>query len=106
MHLSETLPRQEKPGAHKRSRLNKRIPRMGRVVFSDHDNAVHCTVKSFSDKGAILTMSGWLGLPSNFELYVEPDNIRASCSVSKRKGSNIEVAFTDVETDVRYRARA
>lgn len=77
---------------------------MGRVVFSDHSNAVHCTVRSFSEESAVLSMSGWMGVPSEFLLYVEPDNIRAKCLVSQRKGSNVQVRFTEIETDMRYRA--
>ena len=87
-----------------RTTLSSRVPRMGRVVFTDHANAVHCSVRRFSRQGAMLTMSGWMGLPSEFQLYVEPDNIRAVCSVTSRKGSNIEVSFTEVEEDVRFRA--
>lgn len=89
-----------------RAKLNHRLQRMGRVVFSDDNNAVHCAVKNFSNDNAVLVMSGWMGLPSNFTLYVEPDSIRTQCRVIKRKGSNIQVEFTDIEEGIRYRASA
>jgi len=89
-----------------RSKLNNRLPRIGRVVFSDDNSAVHCAVKNFSSENAILVMSGWMGLPSSFTLYVEPDSVRAECRVINRKGSNIQVEFTDLEEGVRYRSRA
>jgi len=106
MQLYNDLNIEKQRPSKNRNSLNKRLPRIGRVVFSDQNNAVHCTVKNFSEEKAILTMSGWMGLPSEFMLYVEPDNIRTKCQVSKRKGSNIEVQFTEVEHDIRYRSVA
>lgn len=86
-----------------RNQLNKRLPRVGRVLFSPESSPVHCNVKNFTDEQATLTMSGWMGLPSNFTLYIEPDSIRTTCRVLSRKGSNIQVEFTEVEQGVRYR---
>lgn len=86
--------------------LAKRIPRMGKVVFSDNSNPVHCAVKNLTQSNAIITMTGWLGLPSNFTLFVEPDAIRADCRVIRRKGSNVEVEFTRVCEGERYRSVA
>lgn len=106
MHLSSETVKPKTRSNIKRSTLNKRLPRMGRVVFSENASPVHCTVKSFSVSGAVLTMTGWMGLPSEFQLYVEPDNIRAKCTVAKRKGSNVEVHFLEIENDIRYRAVA
>lgn len=87
-----------------RNQLNKRLPRVGRVLFSPDSSPVHCIVKNFTDDQATLTMSGWMGLPSSFTLYIEPDSIRTICRVISRKGSNIQVEFTEVEQGVRYRA--
>ncbi len=88
-----------------RAKLNNRLPRIGRVVFNDESSAVHCAVKNFSSENAVLVMSGWMGLPSLFTLYVEPDSIRAQCRVISRKGSNIQVEFMELEEGVRYRNR-
>jgi hypothetical protein len=89
-----------------RNQLNKRLPRVGRVLFSPDSSPVHCSVKNFTDEQATLTMSGWMGLPSAFTLYIEPDSIRAACRVLSRKGSNIQVEFTEVEEGVRYRSQS
>ena len=53
--------------------LSRRMPRMGKVVFGEHSAPVHCAVKELTGNSAVLTMTGWLGLPSNFTLFVEPD---------------------------------
>lgn len=86
--------------------LSSRIPRIGKVVFSEEGNPVHCTVREFSSRGATITMTGWLGLPSQFTLYVEPDSVRAQCTVLGRRGNNIEVEFSSVEENIRFRLHA
>ena len=89
-----------------RNQLNKRMQRMGRVIFSEGGNPVHCIVNKFTESSATLSMTGWMGLPSEFTLYIEPDSIRTECRVILRRGSNIEVEFLDVEHDVRYKQSA
>lgn len=94
---------EKSPKRAMRKSLNKRMPRMGKVVFAEGGTPVHCSVKDFSDNGAVLSMTGWMGLPSSFVLFVEPDTVRADCRVTKRKGSSISVEFTSVEHGIRLR---
>lgn len=89
-----------------RKLLSQRVPRMGKVLFSENSAPVHCAVKNLAENKATLTMSGWLGLPSSFVLFVEPDAIRAECRVILRRGSNIDVEFTSIEEETRFRASA
>ena len=84
--------------------LSRRIPRMGKVIFGENSTPVHCAVKELAENTAVLTMTGWLGLPSNFTLFIEPDSIKADCRIILRKGSNIRVEFIQVEEGIRYRA--
>lgn len=79
---------------------------MGKVVFAEGGTPVHCAVKDFSNSGAVLSMTGWMGLPSNFVLFIEPDTVRADCRVISRKGSSISVEFTTFEEGVRLRGAA
>lgn len=106
MHQQAGALGQIKSMSREKRNLSKRIPRMGKVVFDGNSSAVDCAVKNFSGENAILTMAGWMGLPSSFTLFVEPDSIKATCRVIQRKGSNIQVEFTDVMEGVRYRATA
>ncbi len=76
---------------------------MGKVIFNESAAPVACAVKEFSRNGAVLSMTGWLGVPSTFTLYVEPDSVRADCRIINRKGSKVQVEFIDLEDDVRYR---
>ena len=90
----------------KLKKRNSRIPRMGRVVFSEGGAPVHCAVRNFSEDRATITMNGWIGFPSEFKLFVEPDSVCAECRVIKRKGSTVEVDFTSVKYGMRYKAGA
>ncbi|MEM9330154.1 MAG: hypothetical protein AAGA53_02440 [Pseudomonadota bacterium] len=80
------------------------MPRIGWVVFSEQSNPVHCAVKEFTETRAIITMSGWMGLPSEFTLYVEPDSVRVQCKVVRSSGSNVEVHLSNMEKNVRFRS--
>ena len=103
MQSDTSISRVQASKPRKRNSLTKRLPRMGKVVLDGNTTAIQCPVREFSESHAVLTMSGWLAFPSEFTLYVEPDSIRAHCRVMKRRGSTIEVGFTQIEHDVRYK---
>ena len=104
MQTDMRMPENKAAKPRKRNNLTKRLPRMGKVVLDGNSSAIACPVREFSDHHAVLTMSGWLAFPSEFTLYVEPDSIRAHCRITKRRGSTIEVGFTEVEHGARYKA--
>jgi len=78
---------------------------MGYLVFNGQPSGVPCGVREFTVDGAILIMSGWIGVPDEFSLFVEPDSVRVDCKVIKKRGSKVQVTFETWETDVRYRTR-
>ena len=92
--------------ARSRVRLSKRMPRIGKIVISSDSAPVSCTVKNFNDNSAVLSMVGWIGLPSSFKLYIEPDNIMAHCQVTKQKGSSVQVEFSYIAHDMRFSGQA
>ena len=92
---------QDKPD-RRTAKLGKRLPRVGKVLFNENSSPVQCTVKHLESDAATLVMTGWLGLPSNFVLFVEPDSIRANCRVLSRKGSKIDVELLEVTEQCRY----
>ena len=86
--------------------LGKRLPRIGKVLFNENSTPIECTVKQLEEKSATLVMTGWMGLPSNFVLYIEPDSIRADCRVLKRNGSKIDVELLTTTEQSLYAASA
>jgi len=76
---------------------------MAWLVVEGQTQGFHCTLREFSEDGAHLTVSGLMGIPETFSLYVEPDSIRFECRVILRKGSSVRVDFVDRLENARYR---
>jgi len=84
---------------------NARGTRMGYLVFNGQPGGVPCGVREFTTEGAVLTMNGWMGVPDEFSLFIEPDSVRVDCKVLRKRGSKVQVSFVTWENDVRYRTR-
>ena len=76
---------------------------MAWLVVDGQNQGFHCNLREFSQDGAFLTVSGLMGIPDVFLLYVEPDSIKFECRVITRRGSAVQVEFTDTTENVRYR---
>lgn len=81
----------------------RRANRLSWLVVEGQTQGFHCVLREFSTDGAQLTVSGLMGIPERFFLYVEPDSIKLTCSVTLRKGNSVRVRFTNCEENVRYR---
>ena len=66
---------------------------------------VPCTVRDLVEGKATLIMGGWLGIPEQFSLYVEPDQIRLECRIAERRGNAVTVAFDGLVNEARPRLR-
>ena len=88
----------------KRSRIEaRRANRLAYLVVDGQTQGFHCTLREFSEEGAHLTVSGLMGIPEQFYLYVEPDAIKFKCAVNMRKGNSVRVNFVEREHNVRFR---
>ena len=86
----------------KRNELS-RANRLAWLVVEGQTQGFHCQLREFSTEGAQLTVSGLMGIPDQFLLYIEPDSIRFTCKVMLRKGNSVKVSFAEREENVRYR---
>ncbi|MGB7287731.1 MAG: hypothetical protein WBC71_12430 [Salaquimonas sp.] len=77
--------------------------RLAWLVVEGQTQGFHCSLREFSTEGAQLTVSGLMGIPDQFSLYIEPDSIKLACSVILRKGNSVRVNFTNREENVRFR---
>ena len=71
-----------------------RVLKAGLVCFNDRHVTVPCVVRDMSAGGARLTVTGSVGVPDTFELYIELDASRARCEVTWRRGDTVGVRFT------------
>ena len=81
----------------------RRANRMAWLVVEGQTQGFHCQLREFSAQGAQLTVSGLMGIPDKFQLYIEPDSIRFNCSVLLRKGNSVSVRFDLREENIRFR---
>ena len=81
----------------------KSCNRLAYLVVEGQTQGFSCSIGQFSPDGAQLTVSGLMGIPEKFNLYVEPDAVRYECQVTLRKGNSVRVAFKASEQNARYR---
>ena len=81
----------------------RRANRMAWLVVEGQTQGSHCQLREFSGEGAQLTVSGLMGIPDKFLLYVVPDSIRFNCTVLQRKGNSVSVRFDLRQENVRFR---
>ena len=78
--------------------VRRRVLKSGLICFNTRHSTLPCAVRDLSERGAKLTVSGSIGVPDTFELYVELDGLWAECEVVWRRADVIGVAFTSPVT--------
>ena len=81
----------------------RRSNRLAWLVVEGQDQRFHAAMRDYAEEGVRLTVSGLMGIPDRFLLYVEPDSIRYNCNVLERLGNTVRVAFTGRAENVRFR---
>ena len=76
---------------NKRSAPRHRILKAGTIAFSGA--GIDCTVRNLSETGAALEVVSVVGIPTEFSLVIQSDNINRKCHVVWRKMNRIGVAF-------------
>ena len=77
--------------------------RIGYISFDGQNSSIPCSVREFDETGAVLSMNGWLAVPEEFPLYVEPDRIQVTCKVLKKRGSKVQVSFKHANENTKTR---
>jgi hypothetical protein len=68
-----------------------RVLKAGSISFGGA--AIDCVVRNVSATGAALEVASPVGIPDEFTLVIEADNVRRRCAVVWRKEKRIGVAF-------------
>ncbi len=72
----------------------RRASRPGRILIDSHSQAVPCRVRRLCADQAVITVDGWMGIPSRFRLLIEPGRAHHACRVVSRKGNCAQVELT------------
>ena len=79
--------------ANRRIEARTRIFQGASVVFNGRQSVLACTVRNWSETGAMVRMADWIALPETFELDIA--NIEGSVRVRQcwRRGDDVGVVF-------------
>ena len=79
--------------ANRRIEMRTRVFHGARVVFNGRQSVMACTVRNWSQTGAMVRMSDWIALPETFELDIA--NTEESVRVRQcwRRGDDVGVVF-------------
>ena len=81
------------PGEQAPAPRRRGAPRLAFLTIEGQDKGLPCSLRDYTREGAVVTVSGWIGIPERFSLYVEPEGVRHQCRISARKGSAVRVIF-------------
>ena len=65
----------------------------GRIVFNRASSTINCTMRNYSDGGALLDVASILGVPKAFDLRLEGHPSR-SCTVIWKRADALGIAFS------------
>jgi hypothetical protein len=79
----------------RRERRRVRTLKGGRIVFNRGYGVADCAVRNLTDYGALIEIGEVFGIPSEFELQINPEKHRRACRVIWRDGRRLGVLFVD-----------
>lgn len=74
-----------------RTAPRRRLLKTGKISFGG--GAIDCTVRNLSETGAALEVNSPVGIPEQFTLVIEPNQIHVPCRVVWRKETRIGIHF-------------
>lgn len=77
-----------------RKTARRRVLKAGIIACHNHFVTFNCTVREMSETGARLAVHDAAPIPSDFDLILELDGLRAACQVAWRKQKELGVRFT------------
>ena len=67
--------------------------RGAQIVFNHRSSTISCHLVDLTDKGACIEAPTTLGIPAEFELYIEMTKEWHNCTIAWRSGSRLGVEF-------------
>jgi diguanylate cyclase (GGDEF)-like protein len=73
--------------------IRRRVLKAGRIFFNLGRSTIDCTVRSLSDSSAGIDVSSTAGIPDEFKLHIETDDMSRACRIVTKRDKHIEVDF-------------
>lgn len=84
--------------ANRRHAPRSRIFQGASVVFNGRQSVLACTIRNWSETGAMVRMSDWIALPETFELDIASKDGSVRVRQCWRRGDDVGVVFlTDAD---------
>lgn len=78
--------------SEKRAAARQRVLKAGTIVFN-RAGGISCTIRNMSESGACLEVASLVGIPTDFTLLIEKDDIRRPSRRTWAKGNRMGVVF-------------
>ena len=82
----------------RRKQIRQRTLKAGLIAFN-RAGTIECRVRNISGDGACLEVAGPAGIPDEFLLLVEHDQLKKNCRVVWRQPTKLGVQFITVRFD-------
>jgi hypothetical protein len=79
----------------RRRAARQRTFKSGIIAFN-RAGGIDCTIRNLSPIGACLEVESLLGIPTEFDLKIEKENVHYACRVVWRQNKRLGVDFGDV----------
>lgn len=83
--------------ANRRLEVRTRVFHGASVVFNGRQSVLACTVRNWSETGAMVRMSDWIALPETFELDIANKHGSVRVRQCWRRGDDVGVVFLTAE---------
>src|SRR5688572_29809343 len=83
--------------ANRRTQRRTRVFQGASVVFNGRQSVLACTIRNWSETGAMVRMSDWIALPETFELDIANTDGSVRVRQCWRRGDDVGVVFVPVE---------
>jgi len=81
------------PSEDGRRELRQRTLKGARIVFNNRHSSITCTVRNLSSQGALLVLPTVVGIPDNFELYIDGEQSSRPSRIAWKREGRIGVEF-------------
>ena len=71
----------------------RRVLKAGKVSFNNGGSSIDCTVRTLGQEGAGIDLISTANVPDEFRLLIRADGLDATCKVSARTRTHLEVEF-------------
>lgn len=79
--------------ANRRHAKRSRVFEGASVVFNGRQSVLACTIRNWSETGAMVRMSDWIALPETFELDIASQESGVRVRQCWRRGDDVGVVF-------------